>query len=69
MDAMSENPQEDTPAPAGIDHQLDSGIADQDHQGDDADTDLQSGPGTRTDPDDPEAGMEASARKAHEPTE
>jgi hypothetical protein len=62
---MSEQPhsQPDTPDPAGIDSQLDAGLADDDAQSRDADS--RPAEGERTDPDDPEASIQQATERSH----
>jgi hypothetical protein len=49
---------------SGIDSSLAAGVADSDAQGDDADADLQSPAGERTDPDDTEAAIEQATERS-----
>jgi hypothetical protein len=56
------DPQPDTPQPAGIDSQLDAGLADDDAQSRDADS--RPTEGERTDPDDPEASIRQATERA-----
>jgi hypothetical protein len=61
---MSQQPdsQPDTAQPAGIDSQLDAGLADDDAQGQDADS--RPAEGERTDPDDPEASIQQATERS-----
>jgi len=68
MSEQTEDPQPTATYPAGIDKPLDKGVEEAVIEEHDADTDLQSGTGERTDPDDPEASIrEATERSRSQP--
>ena len=52
----------------GIEHSLDSGIAEQDHTDDSVDPDLGASSADHVDPDDPEAAIEQATERSTQPS-